>query len=214
MSAFDNRRAYRLRRRRYATGFAEAAAPGGAAPAAVDLGPDPRLEALEAESQSLRAEVESLNAQLAEAQSRHLRAHADLDNQRRRHQKEKEDLRRFATESLMEALAPAMDHFDLALQSFETATDVASLRQGVEMIHRELLGVLQANGLEPIQAKGASFDPNLHEAVATDADESSEDGVVLAVLRPGWQLRGRVLRPAMVKVNQLRSSSSATAAEA
>jgi molecular chaperone GrpE len=213
---FASRKVYRLRRRKHAlkSGAFSASLPEPpaasrrAAPAAEapkPAGPSPA----ELELEAIRPELEALKAQFQDAQDRILRAHADLDNQRRRHQKEKEDLRKFATEGLMEELAPAMDHFELAMRSLDTASDVASVRQGVQMIHRELLAILQSNGLEAISAKGEKFDPALHEAVATAAEETAGDNEILDVLRPGWLLRGRVIRPAMVRVNKLHPPTPA-----
>lgn len=150
----------------------------------------------------LAGELAEAQEELRQAREAALRARADLENQRRRHQKEKADLRKFATEDLVSSLVPAMDHFALALQSLQTATDMDSVRKGVEMIHREFANVLNANGLEEISPGGKPFDPSQHEAAATESKEGEADGVVLEVLRPGWSLRGRVLRPALVKVNK------------
>lgn len=155
------------------------------------------------EVQEAEQQAHELHRQLQETHDQLLRARADLENQRRRHLREKDELRKYATEQVVRDLMPAMDHFALALQSFQGGTDVESLRQGVEMIHRELIGVLQGNGLSEIAPAGQVFDPARHEAVATDNQPDREEGEVLEVLRAGWELNGRVLRPALVKVNKL-----------
>src|SRR5690606_10703217 len=97
--------------------------------------------------------LEALQKQLQEANEIALRARADLENQRKRHMREKEEIRKFANETLVSELVPALDHFALALKSFETASDVNAMREGVTMIHREIMGVLQGNGLVEIDRK-------------------------------------------------------------
>ena len=105
-----------------------------------------------------------------------------------------------ATEGLVEQLLPVLDSFQLALATLDRGTDVESVRKGVELVFAELLGVLERSGLEPIAAEGESFDPNVHEAVMQD--DGAGEPRVGDVLRTGWKLKGRVLRPAMVKVTK------------
>jgi len=185
--ALKRRKKYRLRRLSY-SGMPVPAADSGAA-------------ALAEEIDALKMQLHRAQAEAREMQEKALRSVAEIDNQRRRHQKEKEDQRKFAAEEIMRELIQPLDHFGLALQSLATAPDVNSVRTGVEMIHRELLGVLRSAGLEEIRAEGP-FDPALHEAVATGSDPSKPEGSVLEALRSGWSLRGRVLRAAMVRVNR------------
>jgi len=182
------RRKYRLRRRQYAS-----------APLAQLLQDDGGAVAL-GELEQARAEKAKLEEEFKAEQERGLRVRADMENLRRRHQKEKEEMRKFAGEEVMRSMVPALDHFGLAIQSLATATDVDSVRQGIGMIHRELLGILSSGGLQEIAAPNVPFDPNLHEAVATEPSADKADGTVLEVMRSGWSLNGRIMRPAMVKV--------------
>jgi molecular chaperone GrpE len=192
LGGLRKRKKYRLRRRSYnSLPFVETS---GGAVAAPSINPE-ILDRLKAEKEAAEKERDELKEQA-------LRGRADLENQRRRHLKEKDDLRKYATEDLLHSIVPALDHFGLALQSLESATDVDSVRQGVVMIHRELMGVLASNGLQVIDPLGETFDPALHEAVATECLAEKADGEIVEVLRPGWRLRERVLRPAMVKVNK------------
>jgi molecular chaperone GrpE len=101
---------------------------------------------------------------------------------------------------LLEQLLPVVDSFELAVANLGTDTDVDNLRKGVELVYAELLGVLERAGLEPIAALGEPFDPNVHEAVMQD--DGPGEPRVGNVLRTGWKLKGRVLRPAMVKVTR------------
>lgn len=191
-----NRRKYRLRRRMYAlTPEAHYADP------AVD-GSESTLEPASA------APKGPLALQLQDVNERLVRARADMENQRKRFQKEKEDIRKFACEDIIRELINPMEHFALAMHSLETAQDVSSVRQGVTMIHRELITVLEQAGLKEISPIGQHFDPNEHEAVGTEHSDDHEEGAVTKVMRPGWKLKERVIRPAMVQVNRKASSTS------
>jgi molecular chaperone GrpE len=130
------------------------------------------------------------------------RVQAEFENYRKRVIKEQTALVDRATEGLLERLLPVLDSFELALKNLDTADseDIENVRKGVELVHAELLGVLEKTGLSRIEAEGKPFDPNVHEAVMQDEGEG--DLVVADVLRPGYTLRGRVLRPAMVKVTR------------
>jgi molecular chaperone GrpE len=128
------------------------------------------------------------------------RVQADFENYRKRVLREQTALVERATEGLVEQLLPVLDSFELALANLDSDTDVESLRKGVELVYAELLGVLERSGLEPIAALGEPFDPNVHEAVMQD--DGSGEPRVGGVLRTGWKLKGRVLRPAMVKVTR------------
>lgn len=196
LTPLKRRKKYRLRRRLYcaAVGVSE-----GLPEAVAATGSDAEL--LRLDKQKAEQERDDIRDQM-------MRARADLENQRRRFQKEKEDLRKFATEDLMRSLLPAMDHFALALESLNSASDVKSVTQGITMIHRELTSTLKNGGLVEINPIHQPFDPNHHEAVGTDADPAFPDGLVLEVMRSGWSLNDRVLRPAMVKVNKLDSAVS------
>src|SRR6476659_3440084 len=128
------------------------------------------------------------------------RLQADFENYRKRVLREQTALVERAAEGLLEQLLPVVDSFELAVANLGSDTDVDSLRKGVELVYAELLGVLERAGLEPIAALGEPFDPNVHEAVMQD--DGPGEPRVGNVLRTGWKLKGRVLRPAMVKVTR------------
>ena len=123
------------------------------------------------------------------------RLQADFDNYRKRMLRDQTVHLERATEGLIEQLLPVLDAFELAL--LNAGTDPDRLRKGVELVYSELLGVLEKSGLERIDAHGKPFDPAEHEAVMHV--EGGEPGVC-DVIRTGYRLKGRVLRPAMVKV--------------
>jgi len=123
---------------------------------------------------------------------------AEFENYRKRVLREQTDLVERAAEGLVEALLPVLDSFELALGTLDDADQ--KVRKGVELVYAELLGVLEKAGLERIETDGEPFDPNVHEAVRYD--DGDGDPVVAETMRRGYRLKGRVLRPAMVKVTR------------
>ncbi len=125
------------------------------------------------------------------------RTQAEFDNYRKRTLRDQTAHLERATAGLIEQLLPILDSFELALGS--AGTDVERLRKGVELVYGEFLGALEKAGLERIEALGKPFDPEEHEAVMHVEDDGGEPGV-RDVVRSGYRFKGRVLRPAMVKV--------------
>ena len=125
------------------------------------------------------------------------RTQAEFDNYRKRMLRDQTVHLERATGSLVEQLLPVLDSFELALGS--GGTDVERLRKGVELVYGELLGALEKAGLERMEALGKPFDPEEHEAVMHVEDDGGEPGV-RDVVRSGYRFKGRVIRPAMVKV--------------
>ncbi len=147
------------------------------------------------------AEAERWKAQAEENHNRLLRTLADMENLRRRVRKEQEDMAKYASLKVIEALLPALDNFERALSVDKQTLTVESLLQGVEMVYRQIKQVFEQEGLTPIEAAGKPFDPNLHQAVMQVQDDQYESGVVVEELQKGYQFKDRVIRPAMVKVN-------------
>ncbi|GGJ09352.1 hypothetical protein GCM10010885_18070 [Alicyclobacillus cellulosilyticus] len=141
-------------------------------------------------------------AELASLRQQLLRVHADFDNFRKRTRQEKEDLQKFAAQKLLSDLLPVVDNFERALAAFTAEGASAELRAGVEMVHRQLLGILEKHGVRPMDVVGQPFDPSLHEAVMQEpAGEGVAPGTVVLELQKGYWLHDKVLRPAMVKVS-------------
>jgi len=162
---------------------------------------EPVVEAefLEPEPEPVEAggEIEQLRAERDEYLAHLQRTQAEFDNYRKRMLRDQTAHLERATANLIEQLLPVLDSFELALGS--GGTDVERLRKGVELVYGELLGVLEKAGLQRIEALGKPFDPEEHEAVMHVENEEGEPGV-RDVVRTGYRLKGRVLRPAMVKV--------------
>jgi molecular chaperone GrpE len=128
------------------------------------------------------------------------RLQADFDNYRKRTLREQTARTASASQALVARLLPVLDNFELAVSHAEQSRDFDRMLKGVEMVFGELREVLQGEGLVKIEAEGKPFDPERHEAVVAVEQEGSEPGTVVDVVRTGYELRGKVLRPAMVKV--------------
>ena len=159
------------------------------------------LAEAEAAVESDLSQLEQLEGQRAELVDTLRRVQADFENYRKRVLREQTALVERATERLVEDLLPVLDSFDGALGSITAveSPEAEKVRDGVVGIRTQLVSVLEKAGLEPIDATGAAFDPNEHEAVMQDGGNG--DPHVAEVLRTGYRLKGRVLRPAMVRVN-------------
>lgn len=147
----------------------------------------------------LKSEAEQKEKLLQESVDRVKRLQADFDNYRRRTRQEKEELSAVVAQSLIKDLLPLLDNFERALAA-DLTKESASLKEGVDMIYKQLVAALEKHGLEGIKAVGEKFDPNFHEAIMRVADESKEDDTVAEELQKGYSVRGRVIRPSMVKV--------------
>ncbi|MCM3635485.1 MULTISPECIES: nucleotide exchange factor GrpE [Paenibacillus] len=152
-------------------------------------------------TQADEAVAEQLNKQLEEANSKLLRVQADYDNFRKRTQKEKEELAKYASAKLIENLLPSIDNFDRALAASEATGDFEALAKGLDMIYRQLKSTMEAEGLAEMEPVGTPFNPEFHQAVMTVETDEYEEGIVVEVLQKGYMLKDKVIRPAMVKVS-------------
>lgn len=152
------------------------------------------------QDQALEAETEKLKAEIEEHKQRLLRTQADYDNFRRRTVKEKEELGKYASAKLITELLPVIDNFERALGSVSDVPEAASYAKGVEMIFRQLEGILKAEGLTPMEAVGTPFNPEYHQAIMQVESDEYEEGDVVEEVQKGYMLKDKVLRPAMVKV--------------
>lgn len=126
---------------------------------------------------------------------------ADFENYKKRIVRDQLEDAGAKSAKLMEELLPVIDNFQLAIQTIENSDSVTKkLIKGLELVYSELFQVLEKQGLEIIEAEGALFDPEIHDAVTHEDNDEHEHEVVVEVLRPGYKVRGRVVRPAMVKV--------------
>lgn len=141
---------------------------------------------------ALKAERDALYDRL-------LRQTAEFDNYRKRIERERRETREAAAVDLITDLLPLVDDLERAL-AVDAGPGAAAYRQGVEIIYKQLMDLLQKRGVEPVQAVGTAFDPHVHQAVAHEASPDHHDGDVIEELRRGYRIGNRLLRPAMVKV--------------
>ncbi|MDO7788241.1 nucleotide exchange factor GrpE [Desulforamulus aquiferis] len=146
----------------------------------------------------LKRLLDEKNAEAEANNNRALRLQADYENLRRRSRQEREDLIKYGSEHLIKELLPVLDNFERALASSGDGGD--KFVSGVEMIHRQFIEVLTNEGLTPVPSVGEQFDPNHHEAVMQVEDTGSPENTVVEELRKGYFLKGKIIRPAMVKV--------------
>jgi molecular chaperone GrpE len=152
--------------------------------------------------------VETAKKEASENYNRYLRAVADLENFRRRTVREKDELRQYAAGGVLEDLLPVVDNLTLAIAAArQPNADLKNLTGGVDMVLTQLKTALASHGLKEINPAGQSFDANLHESISAQPSAEIPEGHVTTVVRPGFTLNGRLLRPASVIV----SSGSAKA---
>jgi molecular chaperone GrpE len=154
------------------------------------------LEPVEADP-GAASEVEVLRRERDEFRDQFLRKRADFENFRKRVERDRAQAGLDAVTALLQALIPAFDSLERAVA---TDVDEDSLRKGVELIQREFRGILDAQGVTVEDPTGKKFDPEIHQALSHEAVPGFEDGAVVEAFRKAYFLKGRLLRPALVKV--------------
>lgn len=167
---------------------------------------DPQPET-SAASSSEDAALAALDEENASLRDQLLRSRAEFENFRKRTSREVERIRKTAAESLIHDLLAVLDNLELALRNARDESD--PMTQGVQLVHRQLMETLARNGLEPIDALGKKFDPNVHEAVAQAPSDAVEPDHVLEEFQRGYRLGGQILRPSKVLVSRRDGTSGA-----
>lgn len=147
------------------------------------------------------SKVEKLKAELSEANDKYLRLYAEFDNFKRRTSKERIELLQTAGRDVIVDLLTVLDDFERAAKAMETATDIESIKEGVQLIHSKLKNILASKGLKEMNAKGTPFDADFHEAI-TNIPAPSDDlkGKVIDEIEKGYSLSDKVIRFAKVVV--------------
>lgn len=144
-------------------------------------------------------EQDEVISELDKVKDSYIRLQADFENFRRRTEREKSDIYKFASEKLIGKLLSVLDNLDRALAE---AKEDDSFTQGVSLVRKEFLEILQAEGLEEIESDGAVFDANLHHAVFMEKSDQVESGSIIETFQKGYKLNDKVIRPSMVKVSE------------
>ena len=151
----------------------------------------------------LKKDYDALKAKADERDAycdKYVRAHAEFENARKRMEKDKLDYARFANDSLILEFLPILDNLEIAEKHIKEAKDFKAVQGGVDMIQLQIQKFLKDLGVERIKTEGGKFDPHLHEPIEAVEDADKEEGDILAELKPGYKLNGRLLRPASVKI--------------
>ncbi|MBC1974809.1 nucleotide exchange factor GrpE [Listeria booriae] len=143
-----------------------------------------------------------LEEKLEAAEDRYLRLQADFENVKKRNIAERTANQKYRSQSIAEALLPALDGFQKALDTQSDSEQMEALLTGMKMVYGQIMTALEAEGVEAIPALGEQFDPNFHQAVMQDDDSTKESNEITMELQKGYKLKDRVIRPSMVKVNQ------------
>ena len=160
---------------------------------------EPIEEASENEGDSKIAELEK---KLQEAEAKYVRLYADFDNYRRRVKLDAEAAQKYRAQSLVTNLLPALDNFDRAINSTKETEETKPILQGMNMVLSSILSAMKEEGVEVIESVGKEFDPHVHQAIMQDNNEEFGSNIVVEEFQKGYKLKDRVIRPAMVKVNQ------------
>ena len=149
-------------------------------------------------------EIEVLNKQISDLKEAMLRNQAELQNYKRRKEEETEKFHKYKNEELIKELLPVIDNFERAIKMDDSdlSDEVSKFLSGFKLIYTNTVNILAKYEVNEIKAEGVEFDPTYHHAVLTDHDKTKPSGVVLEVLQKGYIYKDRVIRPAMVKVNE------------
>ncbi|MEB3334442.1 MAG: nucleotide exchange factor GrpE [Cyanobacteriota bacterium] len=190
---------------------AAAATPANEAPSQVADRPNPQDPAVEqgAEEtapgerlQDLQSQLEALQTEHEALRSQYMRIAADFDNYRKRQSRDQEDLRLQIMCNTLSEILPVVDNFDRARQQLNPqAEEAQALHRSYQGLYKQLVDVFKQLGVAPMRVEGEPFDPNLHEAVMREPSQDHPEDVVIEELQRGYQLHGKVLRHALVKVS-------------
>jgi molecular chaperone GrpE len=158
-----------------------------------------------AETDSAEDGSEGLQADLERFRDLALRSQADFENFKKRSAREKEEAIKYANSSLLEKLVAIIDNFELGLEAARAEGEKSPVFSGMSMVLKQLMDFLSDSGLQPIDAAGQKFDPNLHEAIAHEPSDKVAEGTVIRQMRRGYRMKDRLLRPSSVVVSSGRS---------
>ncbi len=152
----------------------------------------------------LEGKIEKLNSEIQSKDEKILRIQAELVNFKRRKEEETSYMLKYANEDIIKSLLPIVDNFErgLVMDDNDLSDEVSKFLSGFKMIYSDVINIFNDNEVKVIDALGIEFDPKVHQAVLVEKDENKPAGVVLEVLQKGYMYKDKVIRPAMVKVNQ------------
>lgn len=150
----------------------------------------------------LQEKIEKLEEEVKASEDKYLRLYAEFENFKRRKNQEIETNNTYKSQKVITEILPSLDNLERALQVDSDNEEVKALRKGVEMVYEGILNALKTEGVEVVETENVQFDPNIHHAVMQGEESDKQSGVILDTFQKGYKLKDRVIRPAMVKVNQ------------
>jgi len=153
------------------------------------------------EIETLRQQIVALERQVSNSTDKMLRAQAELDNVRKRSARDIENAHKYALDRFLTEFLPVLDSIELGIDAAGDAEDVAALVEGMDLTKKKLTDVLERFGVTVVDPLGEKFNPEKHEAVSMQTQEGVEAGMVVTVMQKGYELNGRLIRPAMVIVS-------------
>src|SRR6266487_2938935 len=163
--------------------------------------PSPRAPAGGREESEAEDPMAGLQADLDRFRDLALRSQADFENYKKRSAREKEEAIKYANSALLERLVAIIDNFELGLAAAKEQGEQSPIYSGMVLVQKQLNDLLSENGLQPVEAEGKPFDPNVHEAIAHEPSNQVAEGIVLRQTRRGYRFKDRLLRPAKVVVS-------------
>lgn len=157
------------------------------------------VKADEAGTENCQEEIAKLKAELDDWKQSYMRKQADFQNFTKRKEREMEELRKFASEKIITKLLDGLDNLERAITASSATKDFDGLVKGVDMILGQLKGIMESEGVEEIKAEG-KYDPVFHHAVMVEDNPEFEDDHIVLELQKGYTMKGKVIRPSMVKV--------------
>ena len=176
-------------------------APTGVASEAASSAENPGTVRSQVEQGETEDPTSGLQADLDRFRDLAMRSQADFENYKKRSAREKEEAIKYANTSLLEKLVPIIDNFELGLAAAKSGGEESPIYSGMNLVLKQLNDFLIDKGLQPIEAVGQKFDPNLHEAIAHEPSEEFPEGTVIRQVRRGYRFKDRLLRPATVVVS-------------
>ena len=168
--------------------------------------PVPEQNATDVDNEQGEDGASGLQADLDRFRDLALRSQADFDNYKKRAAREREEAIKYANSSLLERLIAIVDNFELGLSAARAESESSPILSGMSMVLKQFTDFLADNGLQPIDAEGQKFDPNLHEAIAHESSADMPEGTVIRQTRRGYRLKDRLLRPSSVVVSSGNSA--------
>lgn len=154
------------------------------------------------EKEELKKQIVKLQEEVNTWKTDYYKVFADMENLKRRLEKEHQNSLKFMMQSFIEELLPVIDNFERSLNVQNASEEVQTFLKGYQMIFNQLMNILEKNGVEVIKAQGEEFDPHFHQAVMTANDENYGHNIVVEELQKGYKLKDRVIRASLVKVNE------------